>query len=130
LGPATNVSASADKPARLRENPLIPQVIPGTSVAQPIGVNIRFTSSLTAEDENQIAPALLTAMVSILNLLPIAYVLRIDTADASVFQHSGSPAEPPLSLSGLTNVAAASRRQAADTRKADWSALEPTNLVR
>jgi hypothetical protein len=87
-------------------------------------VNIRFTSSLTAEDENQIAPALLTAMVSILNLLPIAYVLRIDTADASVFQHSGSPAETQVNLSSV------GRRPAIDTRKADWATLEPTNLGR
>ncbi len=87
-------------------------------------MNIRFTSSLTAEDENQIAPALLTAMVSILNLLPIAYVLRIDTADASVFQHSGSPAQTPLSLTP------SARRPAAETRKAEWAALEPTNLGR
>ena len=87
-------------------------------------MNIRFTSSLTAEDENQIAPALLTAMVSILNLLPIAYVLRIDTADASVFQHSGSPPEAPL------NLGSTSRRPAIDARKADWAALEPTNLGR
>jgi hypothetical protein len=53
-------------------------------------MNIRFTSSLTPEDENVLAPALLQAMSSILDLLPIAYVIRIDTCDAHVYQHSGS----------------------------------------
>lgn len=57
-------------------------------------MNIRFTSSLTPEDENMIAPALLGALAKILNLLPIAYVVRIDTSDAQVYQHSG-PMSPP-----------------------------------
>jgi hypothetical protein len=51
-------------------------------------VNIRFTSSLTEHDENAIAPALLRAVVSILDMLPIAYVIRIDTSDSRVYQHS------------------------------------------
>jgi hypothetical protein len=53
-------------------------------------VNIRFTSSLTPEDENMLAPALLSAMSRILDLLPIAYMIRIDTCDAQVYQHAGS----------------------------------------
>ena len=52
-------------------------------------VNIRFTSSLTAEDENLLAPAVLAALTSILDLLPIAYMIRIDTSDSQVYQHSG-----------------------------------------
>ena len=51
-------------------------------------MNIRFTSSLTDHDENAIAPALLNAVVSILDTLPIAYVIRIDTSDSQVYQHS------------------------------------------
>ena len=47
-------------------------------------VNIRFTSSLTAEDENLLAPAVLAALTSILDLLPIAYMIRIDTSDSRV----------------------------------------------
>jgi hypothetical protein len=60
-----------------------------------VGVNIRFTSTLTPEDENFVAPALLKALSSILDLLPIAYSLRIDTSDAQVFSHSvlSSPAD-------------------------------------
>ena len=53
-------------------------------------VNIRFTSSLTPEDENAIAPAILKAMTAILDLFPVAYALRIDTSDGEVFQHAGT----------------------------------------
>ena len=53
-------------------------------------VNIRFTSSLTPEDENVIAPAILKAMTAILDLFPVAYALRIDTSDGEVFHHAGS----------------------------------------
>ena len=52
-------------------------------------MNIRFTSSLTPEDENLLAPGLLNALACILDLLPIAYVIRIDTSDSQVYQHSG-----------------------------------------
>jgi hypothetical protein len=58
-------------------------------------MHIRFTSSLTPEDENLFAPALLKAFSSFLDLLPIAYNLRIETSDLQVFQHTspsdGSP---------------------------------------
>jgi hypothetical protein len=56
-------------------------------------VNIRFTSSLTPDDENAIAPALLRALANILDLMPIAYVIRIDTSDAKVYQHTGPLAD-------------------------------------
>jgi hypothetical protein len=58
-------------------------------------VNIRFTSSLTPEDENLIAPVVLNALAGILDLLPIAYAIRIDTADARVYQHTGPLADSP-----------------------------------
>jgi hypothetical protein len=51
-------------------------------------MEIRFISSLTAEDENLIAPALLKAIGPLLDQLPIVYTLRIETSDAQVFQHS------------------------------------------
>ena len=61
----------------------------GTAIAEIARtVNIRFTSSLTDHDENAIAPALLKAVASILDTLPIAYVIRIDTSDSQVYQHS------------------------------------------
>jgi hypothetical protein len=51
-------------------------------------MNIRFISTLTAEDENHFAPALLRAVGSLLDQLPIAYTVRIETTGAQVFQHS------------------------------------------
>lgn len=60
-------------------------------------VDIRFTSTLTSEDENIVAPAILTALASILDLLPIAYMIRIDTVDSHVYQHTG-PATKVVSL--------------------------------
>jgi len=59
-------------------------------------VNIRFTSTLTPEDENALAPAILAALSGILDLLPLAYVIRIDTTDAKVYQRSNSKATEPI----------------------------------
>jgi hypothetical protein len=73
------------------------------------GMNIRFTSSLTPEDENTIAPAILRAFSGILDLLPIAYAIRIDTSDANVYQHVGHARSQDLgrsevSSTGMTRV--------------------------
>ena len=51
-------------------------------------MEIRFVSSLTAEDENLFAPALLKAVGALLDQMPIAYTVRIETIGAQVFQHS------------------------------------------
>jgi hypothetical protein len=51
-------------------------------------MNIRFVSTLTAEDEAHFAPALLRAIGSLLDQLPLAYTVRIETTGAQVFQHS------------------------------------------
>jgi hypothetical protein len=51
-------------------------------------MDIRFVSTLTAEDENVFAPALLRAIASLLDQMPIAYTLRIETTGAQVLQHS------------------------------------------
>ena len=51
-------------------------------------MNIRFISTLTAEDENHFAPALLRAIGSLLDQLPITYTVRIETTGAQTFQHS------------------------------------------
>ena len=58
-------------------------------------MEIRFISSLTAEDENLFAPALLKAVSALLDQLPIAYTMRIETTGAQVFQHSHALAEQP-----------------------------------
>ena len=56
---------------------------------RPEIVDITLTSTLTAEDENVIAPAILQAVTNILDHLPIAYRVRIDTVDSQSYQHSG-----------------------------------------
>jgi len=58
-------------------------------------MNIRFVSTLTAEDEAHFAPALLRAVGSLLDQLPIAYTLRIETTGAEVFQHGHPAGEIP-----------------------------------
>lgn len=58
-------------------------------------MNIRFVSTLTAEDEAHFAPALLRAVGSLLDQLPIAYTVRIETTGAEVFQHSHPAAGTP-----------------------------------
>jgi len=55
-------------------------------------MNIRFTSSLTPEDENLIAPVLLKAFAAILELLPIYYSIRIETSDSCTYQHTATAA--------------------------------------
>ena len=59
-------------------------------------MDIRFISSLTAEDENAFAPALLKAVGAILDGFPIAYTLRIETTGAQVFQHTHPSFEPAV----------------------------------
>ena len=56
----------------------------GTAIATSGNVDITLTSTLTAEDENIIAPAILKAVTSILDHLPIAYRVRIDTITARI----------------------------------------------
>ena len=51
-------------------------------------MEIRFISSLTAEDEDAFAPAVLKAVSAILDQLPIAYTVRIETTGTQVFQHT------------------------------------------
>lgn len=63
-------------------------------------MTIRFTSSLTPDDENAIAPVLIAALSNILSLLPIAYAIRIDTADSKVYSHTG-PVSAPAELAHL-----------------------------
>jgi hypothetical protein len=55
-------------------------------------MDIHFVSTLTPEDEDQYAQALLNAVRALLDLTPIAYTLRIETANSRVFQHA--KAEP------------------------------------
>jgi hypothetical protein len=52
-----------------------------------VTVRIEFTSTLTQEDENRLAPALLKALSGLLDMLPIAYMIRVETTDEHVLQH-------------------------------------------
>jgi hypothetical protein len=51
-------------------------------------MDIRFISSLTPEDEDAFAPALLKAVSAVLDLFPIAYTVRIETTGAQVFHYA------------------------------------------
>lgn len=51
-------------------------------------MDIRFVSSLTIDDENRIAPALLAAITQLLDLIPLVYAIRIETTGGRVLQHS------------------------------------------
>lgn len=59
-------------------------------------MDIRFVSSLTAEDENSFAPALLKAIGALLDPMPIAYTVRIETTGSQVFQHTHTAAKDAL----------------------------------
>jgi len=68
-------------------------------------MEIRFISSLTAEDENLFAPALLKAVGALLDQLPIAYTIRIETTGAEVFQHSHAGTEEPARVDAFDPIA-------------------------
>jgi hypothetical protein len=51
-------------------------------------MEIRFISSLTAEDEDLFAPAVLKVVSALLDQFPIAYTIRIETTGARVFHHA------------------------------------------
>ena len=64
-------------------------------------MDIRFVSSLTAEDENLFAPGLLKAIGALLDQLPIAYTVRIETTGAQVFQHTNAGPEERAKAAAL-----------------------------
>jgi hypothetical protein len=49
-------------------------------------VHIELTSTLTQEDENRLAAAVLRALSGMLDMLPIAYMVRVETTDQSVIE--------------------------------------------
>jgi hypothetical protein len=50
-------------------------------------VRIELTSTLTQEDENRLAPALMKALAGLMDILPIAYLIRVETTDEHVLEH-------------------------------------------
>jgi hypothetical protein len=51
-------------------------------------MDIRMVSTLTPEDEDHVADALVAALAELLDGLPIAYSLRIETTGAKIFHRS------------------------------------------
>lgn len=50
-------------------------------------MEIRFVSSLTSEDEERYAPAVLAALAGMLDHTNLAYTIHIKTSGDRVFQH-------------------------------------------
>jgi len=61
-------------------------------------MDIHLSSTLTPDDESLVAPALLRALSSILDVLPIEYVLRIDTPNGRTFASGEGETETAVSL--------------------------------
>lgn len=57
-------------------------------------MDIHFISSLNPDDEDRLAPAILAALRPMLELMPIAYTVRIRTSSNNVYQHTRAETEP------------------------------------
>lgn len=62
-----------------------------------IDVNIRFVSTLTAEDENQLAPGILQAISALAEMFPIRFAVKLETVDGRTY-HVGSAVSPLTQL--------------------------------
>ena len=71
-------------------------------------MEIRFISTLTADDEGQMAPALMNAVTALLDALPIAYTIRIETLGAQVFQHTHPSADAEVATTRFSGGSLAS----------------------
>jgi hypothetical protein len=61
---------------------------------QPTPMDIHFVSTLTPEDEDRYAPAVLAAIQAMLDRMPIAYSVRIRTGSTRVFEHTKTASLP------------------------------------
>lgn len=52
-------------------------------------MNIRFISTLTAEDENELAPGILRAVSALAEMFPIRFSVKLDTLDGRTY-HAGN----------------------------------------
>jgi hypothetical protein len=50
-------------------------------------VHIEVTSTLTQEDENRVAAAIVKTLSAMLDMLPISYLVRVETTDQSVLEN-------------------------------------------
>lgn len=69
-------------------------------------MDIRFISSLTPDDENAFAPALLKAVGAVLDQFPIAYTVRIETTGAQTYQHTHPAFDNPLTAAARAALTA------------------------
>jgi len=65
-------------------------------------VRIEITSTLTQDDENRMAAAVLKALSGLLDMLPIAYMIRVETTDEHVLQHMNAQIPSWEPMGGLT----------------------------
>lgn len=88
-------------------------------------VNIRFISSLDAEDEIRFATALLAGLSKLLDELPIAYTIRLETAAGQVIEHHHTVSVPTLDARELWKNSVTSEKSASDGSKVSPSPLKP-----
>ena len=67
-------------------------------------MNIRFISSLTPEDEEVFAAALLKGVRAMLDQFPLAYTLRIETTSSRIFQHTTPSVDAGLAQASRARV--------------------------
>jgi hypothetical protein len=58
-------------------------------------MDIRFVSTMTAEDEDALAPAILAALGALLDQFSMPYTVRIETTGARVFQRTHPDCQAP-----------------------------------
>jgi hypothetical protein len=70
-------------------------------------MEISVVSSLTPEDESKLAAALMSALGGVLDLLPIAYSIRVETVSGKSYDriHSPSATDPLETIAPSTRAA-------------------------
>ncbi len=58
-------------------------------------MELTFVSSMTPDDERRLAAAFLRSIGTMLDFLPIAYTIRIETAAGTVLTRTHAPSKPP-----------------------------------
>jgi hypothetical protein len=66
-------------------------------------MNIRFISSLTPDDEARLAPALTELIGALLDQLPVAYTLRVETTAGATFQRSHATSRKEKDSHGVSH---------------------------
>jgi hypothetical protein len=66
-------------------------------------MDIHVVSTLTMEDEDRVADALVAALAELLDGLPIAYALRIETSGAKIVQRTNLEATDPTDPLGVSS---------------------------